>query len=429
MKKSRVKEGSFFTFIFKGLGWWSITFLLIFLPFQITIQKRFDLPFYFLWVDEVLILLSFILFLFSLSCLGKIKKGAWYVLVALLVIVIIGYLSVLFNGVPFKIGSGAVFNYIKNFLPIPIFCFFIIPKSNVLLLHKILHRVALFLCVFSILQEIAFFLGFPMDTMMANFEYLYTFRRFGFIRTPSLMWHPNEFGLYALFFFISDFSIKRRLRWQNLILFTGIILSGSRIVWAALFFAFLYLLIQRNKRVIGVCFLATIIAIGILASGIKSAGELTSEDYFRRYTVLKSIEIWRDHPFLGVGPGMYGGWITQSFRSPIFEKYHFEARWIEAIERSRTLDSFWFQHLAENGVFGVLAFIMLLILLWQIAIREAMFTQDPYRKNLLLGFSAVPIIISLYLCTNTLNITSFLLTYGIFFGMTLGMRDENTFNQ
>jgi hypothetical protein len=429
VERISAKADSVFLFVLRKLGWWTIAFLLVFLPFQISIQKWLNLPYQFLWVDEVLILFSFILFFFSLSYLGRIKKEAWYVLVILLVIVIIGYLSTLYNMALFKISSGAIFNYVKNFLPIPIFCLLIIPKTKTLFLYNMLHRVALFLCTFAILQEIAFLVGFPVEKLMANVEYIYTFKRFGFIRTPSLMWHPNEFGLYALFFFILDFSIKRRLRWQNLLLLAGIILSGSRIVWAALFFTFFYLLIQKNKRIIGACFLATMIAIAILVPSLKTAEELTSENYFRRYTILKSVEIWKDHPLLGVGPGMCGGWITPGFRSPIFEKYQFQARWIEAIERGRTLDSFWFQNLVELGLFGALGFVILLIVLWHVAIKQAKFAQDPYRKKLLLGFSAMPIIIGFYLFTNTLNITSFLLTYSILFGMTLGMKDENSFSQ
>jgi len=169
-----------------------------------------------------------------------------------------------------------------------------------------------------------------------------------------------------------------------------------------------------------------LIAIAILLASLKKAKELTSEDYFRRYTILKSVEIWKDHPLLGVGPGMYGGWITPGFRSPVFEKYQFESRWIEAVERSRTLDSFWFQNIAEIGLLGTSAFIILLFILWYTAIKKAKLSSDLYRQRLLLGFSAVPIVIGFYLFTNTLNITSFLLTYGVLFGMTLGMKDENT---
>lgn len=264
---------------------------------------------------------------------------------------------------------------------------------------------------------------------MANVDYLYTFERFGYIRTPSLMWHPNEFGLYVLFFLILDFSIKRRLRWQNLLLFTGVILSASRMVWAGLYFTFFYLLVPKNRRFIGLFLAVSIIVFSLLIPRLKMAEGLTSESYFRKDAILTSVEIWKGHPFLGVGPGMYGGWITPGFRSPVFEKYHLEPQWIEAIERSRTLDSFWFQNRAEIGLLGTLAFVILLFVLWHVAIKEAKFAQDLYKKRLFFEFSAIAIVIGFYLLTNSLNITAFLLSYSTLFGMTLGMKDENSFSQ
>jgi len=51
--------------------------------------------------------------------------------------------------------------------------------------------------------------------------------------------------------------------------------------------------------------------------------------------------------------------------------------------------------------------------------------KNPFRKGMLSGFSVMPIAIAAYLFTNVLNVTAFLLTYSLLFGMVLGMRDEN----
>lgn len=403
------------------LGWGIFVLLLIFLPFQSLTQKWLKLPYQFLWVDEFLIVMAFILFSFGLSYYGRIKKGAAAILFSLLFLVIIGVISALCNGNPLIISGGGIFNYVKNFLVIPIFCLFVIPKKEVVSLYKILHWLALFLCLVAILQEIAFFLGFSVEKMGVHFVDL----RFGFMRTPSLLGHPNVFGLYALLFFILDFSLHRRLRGQNLLFLLGIILSGSRVSWVALCFAFLYLLIQKNKKiVVGIFALISAIVV-ILTPYLSTAKELTSETYFRRYTILKSLGIWEDHPFWGVGPGMYGGWITPSFFSPVFKKYQFALQWIETIKRHRTLDCFWFQNLAEIGLLGTLNFIILLIVLWRVARRETLLAKDPFRKGILSGFSVMPIVIAAYLFTNVLNVTAFLLTYSLLFGMVLGMKDEN----
>jgi len=299
------------------------------------------------------------------------------------------------------------------------------PKKKVMSLYKILHWLALFLCFIAVLQEIVFFLGFSVEKIGVHFVDV----RFGLMRTPSLLGHPNVFGLYALLFFILDFSLYRRFRGHNLLFLSGIILSCSRVAWIALYFCFFSLLIQKDKKIIGVFVLVTIIITAIFIPYLLSAKELTSEHYFRRYTVLKSVEIWKEHPFLGVGPGMYGGWITPLFTSPIYEKYQFEIRWIEMLKRHRTLDSFLVSNLAESGLLGTLGFVVLLIILWKVSRREAQLAEDPFRKRMLCGFSVMPIVITAYFSTNVLNVTPFLLTYTLLFGMVLGAKDENLVSQ
>ncbi|MCD6317777.1 hypothetical protein J7M02_01765, partial [Candidatus Aerophobetes bacterium] len=245
------------------LGWGIIVFLLVFLPFQSLTRKWLKLPYQFLWVDEFLIVMAFILFSFSLSYYGGIKKGAAIILFSLLFLVITGVISALWNGNPLIISGGAIFNYIKNLLVIPIFCLFVIPKKEIVCLYKVLHRLALFLCIIAILQEIAFFGGFPVEKLGASADFVYM--RFGFMRTPSLMGHPNVFGLYALLFFILDFGLYRCFGWQNILFLSGIILSGSRIVWVALCFAFFYFLIRKNKEIaVGIFALITAIVVMLI---------------------------------------------------------------------------------------------------------------------------------------------------------------------
>ncbi len=408
------------------LGWWLVFALLIILPFQSLIQNRLDIPFRFTWIDEVFILLcctlSFLYILYS----GKMKVACGQILATLLLVVFIGFLSVCHNSVSHKIGIGAIFNYIKNFLPIVFFSAFFIPKNKFVLLFNILKGVAIGLCTFAIFQEVVFLLGLPVEKLILPDEYTYTFNRYGFFRTPSLMWHPNELGIYALLFFVLNYSLTRRLQWQNIILLSGVFLSGARTVWAALFLALFYLLIQKNKKFVGVFFVVFIIAVSILVPRAITADEVTSENYFRKYTILKSLEIWQDHPLLGVGPGMYGGWTSIGFDSTVFQAYGFEQRWIEAIERSKTLDSFWFANLAEVGLLGTISFIILFIVLWYVAINNAKMTHDLYINRLLIGFSAIPIITTCFLLTQALNVTSSLLTYGILFGMILGAKDDES---
>jgi len=413
--------------LLKKISWGIVVLLLLFLPFQFPLHRNLNLAHWFLWIDEVLIVFAFGMFLLALSFQGKIKKRIFQILLCLLLVVVIGIISALYNANPFIISAGGTFNYIKCFLVIPIFYLFSIPRRKVISLYKLLHSLALFLCLVAILQEIVFFIGGDVAKIGASDAFVYM--RFGLMRTPSLLGHPNVFGLYSLLFFILDFSLHRRLRWQNLLLFSGIILSGSRIAWAAFYITFFYLLIQRNRRILLMFVLVTTIIIAVTIPYLQTFKELTSETYYRKYTILKSIEIWKDHPFLGVGSGMYGGWIIHGFESPVFEKYGFKPEWLEMMKKHRTLDSFWFQHLAESGLFGTSIFIILLIVLCTVARREMLLAKDLFRRRMLCAFSVIPIIITAYLFANVLNVTAFLLTYCMLFGIVLGIKDESPLNQ
>lgn len=425
IKSASVNERETFLLpiLLEKISWGIVVLLLLYLPFQFVLYRDINLPRRLLWIDEGLIVFGFGMFLLGLSYRGKIKTRCAAILLALFSVGVIGVISAVYNKNAIVISFGGTLNYIKCFLIIPIFYLFQIPKRKVMRLYKLLHSLALFLCLVAILQEVTFFLGGDVSKIGASDAFVYM--RFGLMRTPSLLGHPNVFGLYSLLFFILDFSLHRRLRWQSLLIFSGIILSGARMVWAAFYVTFFYLLIQRNRKVLPIFLAVTAIIIAVAIPYIQTSKELTSETYYRKYTVLKSIEIWKDHPFLGVGPGMYGGWFTPRFDSPVFQEYGFEPQWLEMMKKHKTLDSFWFQHLAESGLFGTLIFIILLITLWRAARQESLVSKDPFRKRMLCGFSTIPIVITAYLFGNVLNVTAFLLTYSVLLGMVLGMKHEN----
>lgn len=419
------KEEPLTLHIFHGrISWGIVVLLLLYLPFQLPLHKYLTLPYWFLWIDEVLIVSAFGMFVLQ----GKFEKKTNAILLTLFLLVTVGAISTAYNANPLVPSAGGIFNYIKCFLVIPVFCFFSISKRRIIGLYKLLHILALFFCLFAILQEAAFFLGFPVNKLGVYYE-ARAFLRFGFMRTPSLMFHPNAFGLYSFFFFVLDLSLHRRLRWQNLLLLSGIALSGARVVWAVLFFILCYFLAQKHKKILLFFIFLLPVLIGLVGFYVSNSKEMNSVNYYRKDMILTSIEIWKDNPVVGVGPGMYGGWVKAGVDSPVFQKYKVETRWIEMMEKHRTLDTFWFQCLAEYGLFGTLVFIILLITLWRVAREESLTSKDPFRERTLFAFSAMPFVVAAYLFTNVLNVTAFLLTYTMLFGMVLGMEDESTVNQ
>ncbi len=414
--------------IFPGVmqraAWLVVVILLVFLPVQLLAQYRLSLPRYALWVDECIVLIALAVFIFALAGRGRCGKGPLVIFILLIFLVMLAVAAAIYNRNPFLPSFGGTLNLIKSLLPIPIFSLWVFGRRRVSGLYRIIHRIALLLCLVAIIQEIAFFAGWSVENLGVEI----VDNRFYFLRAPSLLYHANAFGLYALLFFLLDFSLSERLRWQNLLLLLGVILSSSRVAWAALFLAFYYLLIIKSKKLI-LLFLPVVIILAVAFLPyfeVWKEKELTYQRYFRRYTVLKSIEIWKDYPLLGTGLGMYGGWVSPDYTSPIFEKYNFAPVWLKNLQEHRTLDCFWSQHLVEGGIFGVASFVGLLLLLWWVSLRAAWSSRDPFRRKMLTGLSSIPLVIGVYLFANILNVTAFILIYSILLGLLLVPEGERS---
>jgi len=405
------------------LFWALVTLLLIFLPFQQPVNEHLNLPREALWVDELFIVMLFFLFVLKLSYDKTIRREAFAVVVVLFLIVLNAVVSVLYNATPARSSAGAIFNYVKNFLVIgPMCCLLMIRKKNVIGVYTVLHRLAVFLCLFAVIQEIAFLVGFPVEKLGVHWVDI----RFGLMRTPSLMKHPTGFGLYAALFFVLDLSVRRRMAGTTWLLLAGVLLSVSRVAWVCSCLSFSYIVVAERKKITGL--LLSAFAMGLVLMILYSvvARDWRSQRYFRRYTTVKSVEVWLDHPVLGVGPGMFGSWITHAAAgsSAIFEKYRFDPIWLAMMRKHRTLDQFWFQILAEGGILNTVAFVVLFVVLWRIALKKSRRTKNVFQSRLLFGLSAAPIIVAIYCFGNVLNVTSVLLTYCVVLGMALGMPDE-----
>jgi hypothetical protein len=395
---------------------------LIFLPFQKPIWRWLKLPDHFLWSDEIVIAMAFLLFIIIILYYGKMKTDGFKILLSLFSIGIIGMISGMHNGNSLFVTGNGAFDYVKNFLVIPIFCLFSIEKGQIRSIYRILHTLALFLCFVALVQEAAFFIGVPMQRMGVSFMDV----RFGIMRTPSLLGHPNIFGLYSLLFLVLDLSIYRRMRRRSQLLVVGAFLSVSRMIWASLIIALLLLSIQkRSKRTVGVLVVSALVMTFVIpAFYFYTAKEMGSEIHFRGYALSKSIEIWKDHPALGVGPGMYGGIVSFVFDSPVYKQYNFSRHWFNYMSEVRSLDQFWPQLLSEMGIIGMSGFLVLLYVLWKIPRRVSRSEIDMFRKGMLSGLSIVTVVMFLYFFGSGLNLTPFLLTYSVLLGMCLGAKNE-----
>ena len=171
--------------------------------------------------------------------------------------------------------------------------------------------------------------------------------------------------------------------------------------------------------------LGAVAALFIVLFGTHTYDELMGSGYYRAYVVKESFAIWQTHPWFGLGSGTYGGVVSVMFDSPIYQDYGFDPRWLNyGIKTFHSLDTFWPQIMVELGLVGTLLFIAFLFGLIRLALRESARSTNEFRARILRGFSAIPVVLMLMLIGGGLNLTSFLLTYTILFGLFLGMKDE-----
>ena len=91
---------------------------------------------------------------------------------------------------------------------------------------------------------------------------------------------------------------------------------------------------------------------------------LNSEES-RLYFLNNGLEVIREHPVLGVGPGRYGGAAARIFPSPVHDEYATEFGVL------RTVHNFWLHLTAEVGVAGVSVFLAMVVALLVRFVRAA----------------------------------------------------------
>jgi O-antigen ligase len=394
---------------------------LLFIPFQRIIFSYLKLPQVFNWSDEIFIT---VIVLSGVFYMRELNKLAFQFLIFLAIFVLICSISGLMNGNPIVVTLLGIFDYVKNFLVIPFIGIFISKKKHLLTLHRLLYTLALFFCVVAIIQFFGHLAGVPLHLLGE----VYSLRRLGFWRVSSLLGHPNIFGFYTLIFFIIDINLHRRLRWQNVLFSIGIFLCTSRLVWAAYGMTlglFLFPSSGRWKKLKPAFSVGLIVFVIVMYILMTSTG-LAHE--YRVYTFFKGLDILKEHPVLGVGPGMYGGVISLMFNSPLYETYPFSPYWRNQLQAYRSLDQFWIQSLVELGIVGTCAFLFILFLLHYLAgnaSRKA--RNDSFTSRFNGGLAYMPLVVGIYLLGSGLNHAAFLLTYTTLFGMALHIADPSSF--
>lgn len=204
-------------------------------------------------------------------------------------------------------------------------------------------------------------------------------------KTPSLLFNHNAFGhamllggALAVGLLVagapSDVRRARALRAAAGLALAGLVISGSREAWLAAAAGLAAAAAALRSR--RLAWLAAGVAVALAVGGAavylgspflreelarRTAGVFEGWHLFRLgftgwafrgeyrvYIVLKSWQVFLDHPLLGTGPGRFGGAVAARYLSPVYERYAFLP--LDGVYIP--LDVFWSRLLAESGVLG-----------------------------------------------------------------------------
>jgi O-antigen ligase len=204
------------------------------------------------------------------------------------------------------------------------------------------------------------------------------------VRPGSLVRDPNILGtLIGLTLPFTMFSLVRqppgRRRWlvagAAFALTLALLLTYSRGSWQGVIvgFGIVALLIDRRALLAFIVILAlayptaVFMPKGLLTGGgasydpvqttITRLGNVPLGRDLRMQFIKNGIPIFEDHPWLGVGPGRYGGAAASIFGSPIYAEYRTD----KLLRNQETVDNFWLHLGIEVGVLGTIAFITLVL--------------------------------------------------------------------
>lgn len=411
------------------LKWW-LTGLLLIMPFHFNIYKIMlswndQLAGIFNRIDEITV---FTLFLPAIVIIYKKRDINFHLYLSLSIsifaVILTGFISGALNQNSLLITVLGIFHYIKLLLFIFIYAAFIRDYNAFKKIFRLLLIIAVFIGVIAIAEE-CWWLYSKYIMNIKNFR-----GRLGLYRATSLMSQFNIMGLYCLLILTVYTCMTRKINMFYIFsLVGGIFTSLSRTAYAGLAVLLgvqiikgrIWLISLAIPIVIGLYFMSSLDDLHLIEMVNKenteyAAGEKVNAVSFRKYALLKALDVWQDYPLIGAGPGMFGGAVAYKFRSPLYEEYNFHIIY----HKMRSLDQLWPQVLAEVGIVGTAALVGLYISLFAVNFISRGHVTSKEMNGLFTGLSLYTIILFLYSFSANLNIISVLYPYCAFVGMSLG---------
>lgn len=428
-----------------------ILFFILFLQFQnllgISISdNNHQLSHIVFLIDKVIFIFFFFAFIyirsldFILNDIGLVRRGRIsllrneLILFAFLVIFLLWcFISAMINHNDIMVSLNGTFVYVNYFLVFFIFSSLTYTESVIKRSYRFLLNVALFLCVVSIGQEVLAFI-YPAsvdwwpNTTAGEYRW-----RYGLFRAPSLLRHANSIGTFALFFWTVELAILQQKNFRNnklnlVILGLAILFSMSRAALGGALIALFFL--SRPLRKLSLISLPFIIVVMVFLASFPDivnkdlSDKFFRHDEYRSFAQEMSLDVWRDHPFSGTGPGMYGGHVSLKYNSPIYQQYEFSGIYFEYLKEVGSIEQQWMQMLAELGMIGVFLFILVLSSPIIILFRLSKARNSQFIETLIAAFMVMPVQMCFYAFGYNIP-NEWMVPYFVFLGMLVGMQRRN----
>lgn len=448
---------------------WYLIGVLLFLPFQrkmALLASNPDLSYFITYLDEITIIVFLPLAIVRLYTTGNIKNPLCLALLfSVFFLVLSGFISGFVNGNSLITTMAGIFDYTKNFLVVFIYLAFFTELREFKKILRLLLAIAVVLGAIAFIQELwalssVYIFGKDIDNpnnyvfqKETGVELLKNYWRFGIFRTSSLMVSTINSGLYSLLILNIYLCITKKVNYAVIAaLFSGIFTSVSRIVYMGFVFV-AGLQIFRGRRWLVILFIPVLILLlfmgsyrdlnvsKIINSEMKNVEDLLSVkgvetesaennsietnsqgEHFRESSRKKALEIWKDHPLWGVGPGMFGGVVSLMFNSHIYNEYNFKQE--NYLRLLKSIDSFWSQVMAEMGIVGILAFSGLLLTTLALLFILRKRTSLEELKGLSTGLIIYMMVVVFYTVGLGLNIPAVFYTYCALTGIGFGCMEK-----
>ena len=221
--------------------------------------------------------------------------------------------------------------------------------------------------------------------------------------------HPGIFGWVMGVCAVAAIALglqgNRRVWYLFPVFIAGILASGRRKPILGVFAATVVLLwmsargaIRWKRLAVAAVATAAVMALfwpllsDLMVTALKSYGGTTNPlEQARDAMYLASVSLAMDHLPLGVGPGLFGGYASRLYYSPLYDQLGLSTVWgLSRSNPSFLNDAFWPHVIGEFGLAGLAAYAWLLVRTSRRAFRAV---RGVTRKHRLLGMVAVGVLI------------------------------------